>query len=148
MWQKLIRLNVSDWLVLGQAALLLPALNLALRRIRLDRVQSWLAARSKRAHGTDDRGHARAVSRMVDALARRTPFESNCLHRSLTTWFLLRRRGMTPTMRFGVKPDTPPTFHAWIEIDSEVINDRADIASTYLPFPSAIEPLQIDAFDG
>jgi len=149
MWRKLIRFNASDWLVLLQAVLLLPALNILLRRVRLERVQSRLAAWSQRVSRSKDHDadRARAVSRTVDALARRTPFESNCLHRSLTTWFLLRRRRFDPTMRFGVKPDKPPTFHAWIEIEDQVINDRPDIASIYLPFPTAIQPQQIAEFD-
>jgi hypothetical protein len=149
MWQKLRKLTASDWLALAQSALLLPALNLALRRLRLDRVQSWLAARSHDAveESFADHAAARDLARLVDAVARRTPFASNCLHRSLTTWFLLRRRGIGSTLRFGVRPDDPPAFHAWLEIEGQVVNDSANIAAVYLPFPSAIEPSQTRAFD-
>lgn len=149
MWQKLRSLRLSDWLVVGQSAVLLPVLRIALLRSRVDRVQARLLAWSAGVapEGASHRDAARAVTRMVDAVGKRLPFDVNCLHRTLGAWFLLRRRGIGSTIRFGVKPQKPPTFHAWIEIDGVVINDRPDVASIYLPFPSAIEPSQLDRFD-
>lgn len=149
MWQKLRSLELSDWLVIGQSAVLLPALRIALRRARVDRVQARLLAWSggMLTEGASHHDAARAVTRMVDAVGKRLPFDINCLHRTLAAWFLLRRRGIGSTIRFGVKPEKPPAFHAWIEIEGVVINDRPDVASIYLPFPSAIEPSQLDRFD-
>ena len=48
----------------------------------------------------------------------------DCLPRALTTYVLLRRRGIPATFRIGVKR-FPFGAHAWIECGGEVIDDSS-----------------------
>ena len=74
--------------------------------------------------------------RMIELAARRGVFRANCLHRSMVTWWMLRRRGVDTDIRFGVRPrpGQRPDFHAWVECDGVVLNDDPSISDEFLPF--------------
>lgn len=81
------------------------------------------------------------VARWVDVAARRGVFRSNCLHRSLTLWWLLRRRGLENELRIGVRKGSDQMeAHAWVEYAGEVLNDAPAVRQDYVPFASAIVP--------
>ncbi len=68
-------------------------------------------------------------------------WHANCLRRSLTLYWMLRRRGAAPDLRIGVRSDGErPAFHAWLELDGSVLNDAADVASHYAPFQRQVTP--------
>jgi hypothetical protein len=66
------------------------------------------------------------VSRTVNAVANHLPIKAKCLPRSLTTWTMLRRRGVAATVRLGVRVDRVADAHAWIEIDGQPLNEFID----------------------
>lgn len=45
-----------------------------------------------------------------------------CLDQSLILFFFLRRRGLLPTFRIGVRP-LPFAAHAWVELDGTPLNE-------------------------
>ncbi|GEM_PF-622342 len=111
--------------------------------------------------GTRTREVARRVSRLTEAVARRLPWTPNCLERSLVLWWLLRQQNVTTDLRIGarrvktVDTDSPSAtdargrrpalsgtmaFHAWIELDGMVLNDRSDVREIYATFDQAIVP--------
>ena len=59
-----------------------------------------------------------------------------CLGRSLLLWFLLRRRGMDAELVVGTASplDDGWMAHAWVELDSEPVNDAADVRVHYGSF--------------
>ena len=71
----------------------------------------------------------------VSAAAQHAPFPTTCLHRALTLWWLLRRRGIESDVRIGTAR-TQDTLHAhaWLERDGVVLNDDADVGERFSAF--------------
>jgi Transglutaminase-like superfamily len=80
---------------------------------------------------------ARQIADVVGLAARHGVVRTNCLPTSVVLWRLLRRRGIDADLRFGARrrPEDPtPEFHAWVEYDGVVLNDRPDVAQRYAIF--------------
>lgn len=74
------------------------------------------------------------LRRAVDISARFNIFGS-CLDRSVTLWWLLATEGVDSQLRIGVtKKEGQFSAHAWLERNSEVINDRKNISDEYSVF--------------
>lgn len=46
-------------------------------------------------------------------------------------------------MRIGVGRDSPDEallFHAWVEVDGQVVNDSTGISARFAPFPGFVPP--------
>lgn len=72
---------------------------------------------------------------LVNRVAGFLPWKPNCLTRSLTLAWLLRDRGMEPKVQLGVRRDGEIlVFHAWVELDGRVVNDRPYVAQQYASF--------------
>ncbi|GAC1622880.1 MAG: hypothetical protein NVS9B13_16130 [Candidatus Acidiferrum sp.] len=72
---------------------------------------------------------------MVAAAARNLFFESNCLERSLTLWWLLCRRGFAAELRFGARKDLASfEAHAWVEWNGTALSDPGDGQLPFVPF--------------
>ena len=70
----------------------------------------------------------------VDAAARRTPWESKCLAQSLTAATLLRMRGQSALVYFGVRPASPSegrpmTAHAWCVSGDRIVTGAGEHAT-------------------
>lgn len=133
---------------LHRALALIPLVALSLRIGRYASVVSVLERTSRRAGlqpvvASPDEG--RAIADMVALASGRGLVRGNCLHRSLVTWWLLRRRGVPAVIRLGAAkaPTQGVAFHAWVEYDSEVVNDRPDVVLRFAAFPvDAAAPLR------
>lgn len=85
---------------------------------------------------------ARRLGGLVAAAARRLPGHPACLTRSVTLWYLLRRRGLPATLRLGVRTaDAQLEAHAWVELGGQVVNDAADVGQHF----AAFEKLDLDS---
>ncbi len=63
-----------------------------------------------------------SMARIVGLATRAMPASSTCLHRSLTLWWLLARRGITSELRLGVRKDhSRMQAHAWVEHQGRVV---------------------------
>jgi hypothetical protein len=78
---------------------------------------------------------ASSVAMKLDLAARHLFFHTNCLERSLTLRWLLRRRGIVADLRIGVRKESE-TFeaHAWIELKGIVLNDADEAHLHFAPF--------------
>jgi hypothetical protein len=75
------------------------------------------------------------LSTLVDRVADALPGRQNCLIRSLTLAWLLRDGGLQPLLRLGVRRDDGVLlFHAWIELDGQVVNDLPEIGDRFTAF--------------
>lgn len=145
---KLAHLRPGELVLLLEAPLLLPLAALALRRWGLRRVQLRLSRRPIRHRWRpvdDGEAHeaARRIAWVVQVTAAYGPWPANCLQRSIVLWWFLRRRGLEGDLRIGVRRDPERgglDFHAWIEHDGAVINDRRDVRERYATFDRAIVP--------
>ena len=82
---------------------------------------------------------SKRLANLATATARRFFLRTNCLEQSLVIWFLLRRRGASPALRFGGRKDGAQfEAHAWVESESVVLNDEGSVRQDFIPF----EPLE------
>lgn len=144
-------LGNADWqdrVTVMAVLLLTPFVRLSLRRggfaatrRRLDRI------RRRRDMSSSLQRTAR-TARLAGAVMRRIRLQPTCLERSLIVWWAIGGNEVC-SIRLGVAPpdgERPLSFHAWVEVQGTVVNDRADIAEAYWPFPDSFT-VSTDRFD-
>lgn len=63
----------------------------------------------------------------------------NCLERSMTLWWMLRRKGVQGELHIGARKEGPRfEAHAWVELGGEVLNDGADVHEHYARFDAPL----------
>ena len=78
---------------------------------------------------------ARSAARMASIAGRRGTVTATCLRQSLLVYWLLRRRGLAPELKLGVrKQQGVVDAHAWVEIQGESLDPHP---STHAPFQRA-----------
>ena len=85
--------------------------------------------------GADRQGVGRLVGRIVRAVARRLPVEVVCLPRAVAAHWMLRRRGISSQVVFGVRraaPGRAPDYHAWLTVDGDTVMGGRN-AAAYAP---------------
>jgi len=136
-WRRFRALDARDQRLLLALIIGLPGVAAAVRLFGLKRVQKAMLSLAPGGSGAagDDADEARALGRLVDAAARRGPGRPTCLPKSLTLWWLLRRRGIDSTLRIGVRTANGRLeAHAWVEYAGQVVNDTDDVAQRFAPF--------------
>jgi hypothetical protein len=91
------------------------------------------------AQGASVQESALVIARMQETASRNLLFRTNCLERSLVLWWLLRRRGIDAAMRIGARKESDRfEAHAWVELDSQVLNDASAEHRYFVPFERPI----------
>jgi len=86
---------------------------------------------------------AQTIARMAAAAARSFFFSTNCLEQSLVLWWLLRRRGIAAELRIGARKEFERfEAHAWVEVNTAVLNDTNAEHQHFVPFDGPITPLE------
>lgn len=118
-----------------EALIRLPATILLLRTRGLVAAQAYV--RPARSHS-----ESVPVEKVVGAVeAAANVWRANCLQRSMTLWWMLRRRGQAADLRIGVRSEPErPAFHAWVEQSGVVLNDSPDVAERFAPFSPGVLP--------
>ena len=123
-----------------EAAVLLLLVRAGLSLLPFDTLRRSLQYYSDPARPADSTSAALVprVAWAVTAAARRLPIRTTCLVESLTGDAMLRRRGLSSTLRFGVRPPSRGALaaHAWVEHDGAVVFGALDELSEY----SALSP--------
>lgn len=142
------RLPAIDRRRVRRAMVTLLGVSWGLRTLGLSRCQRWLGRRLPAPRSADLEQHHQLITDWewaVRLAARNAPCRARCLEQSLTLWYLLARLGIDGALRIGVRKADAQTMeaHAWVEVAGQPVNDREDIARTYLPFegplPSAVD---------
>lgn len=142
-WRKLRALSGPERRLLLAALLIQPPLTLALRIGGFRRLYTFLKRTSPIPPSSSHPSIAELqdMARLVNAAANRGPIHSACLARSLTLWWLLRRRGVASDLRIGVSKEGGEfAAHAWVEVDGTVINDSPESITRFAAFDAAIAP--------
>ncbi len=127
----------SDRQFLTEALALLPAVAFGLRAFGLRRVSAFLSRHTPilPASRPADSERPRALGRLVNGAAHRLPGRPACLSRSVTLWWLLRRRGIDSAIRIGVRTaEGRFEAHAWVELGGVVLNDSQDVGERFAAF--------------
>ena len=120
--RKLLQLSSSEAWLLVQAAVLLPAVRLALRFVTVARLQNVAerALNSPRSRQIS----AQAAARIVRVVAQHGLYHFKCLDQSLVLGWLLRRQGIDARIVFGArKEDQQMEAHAWVEVDGVTVSE-------------------------
>jgi hypothetical protein len=143
-WQKLRRLNYSQWAVIACSPFVLW---LNWHRLRGGGYQKTLelipAVADSGAPAEQQLLQAQETAYALSVALKFGPWKPRCLLRSLALCWFLARRGIPYDIRIGVPgdkrmtgPDREVDFsaHAWVEHGGVVLNDRADIAAEFSIF--------------
>ena len=148
-WHRFWRLSGFERGVVMEAAGGLLATWVGLRLAGFRRwktVLAWLAPSASviaRRTAAAQRVAAQMIARMAAAAARNFFFATNCLEQSLVLWWLLRRRGIAAELRIGARKEFERfEAHAWVEVDSAVLNDARAEHRHFVPFDGPITPLE------
>jgi len=149
LWQKFWRLRGYERGIALEAATGLAATWLGLRITGFRRWKNLLsrltpaANTASRPRAASQSEPAKVIARMAAAAARNVFFGTNCLEQSLVLWWLLRRRGITAELRIGARKEFERfEAHAWVEVDSVVLNDTSAEHLHFVPFDGPISPLE------
>jgi len=152
MWERLQRFKALDSqarAIFLRAAVLLPVISLSLRirgfRATQHSLQNFSlfskAERSVLENVTDGEHFALAV-RMVNSAARYGWGSPTCLEKSLALWWLLRRQGITSSIRIGARTtEGKLEAHAWVECEGAALNEPGGEHRHYATFDATF-PLQ------
>ena len=134
--------NERRWLL--QAWLLLPVVKVLLWQIGYRRtfanLERWLPLHSgnRNVANHETQQLAASLGRLVHMAANHSPFVINCLPRSLVLWGMLRRTGIAADLRIGVQKEADVfAAHAWVEFNSQTLNDDAAVVLDYSAFAKA-----------
>lgn len=128
------------------AAALLTLFWLALRvpGLPLLRRRADTSATGRPASPADSR-RAKDLAHIVNATAMRAFGPGQCLTRSLSLQWMLRRRGIASQLRIGVRrTGANLSAHAWVECAGEPVNDDVSVGAHYAVFN---EPLRLADFE-
>ena len=122
--------RLHGWLLLtgsqrvGLIVMMLALLPIAaaLRLFGYQRTQNWLERHSRhagsRGANPGDFAAAQDLAGRASIAGRHGVIKATCLRQSLLVYWLLRRRGLDPEIKLGVrKQDGALDAHAWVELD-------------------------------
>ena len=139
--RRRLRTRPAWWLGLAQAVVMLPTVKLLLRARGYRRTRAILERTSRpgRPGGAGEAVPApvAVLTSSVGTVAAWDPLRSRCLARSLTLWWLARRRGHEVELLMGVAPPSAGSLpaHAWVEYAGVPVNDTPDVRTRYAPLP-------------
>lgn len=85
------------------------------------------------------REKALRAARAVRSAELHGPSHPNCLERSLTLWWLLRRKGVESELHIGARKEGPRfEAHAWVELRGNILNDAAEVHRHYARFDAPL----------
>jgi hypothetical protein len=122
---RVLRMPPADRRLLGEAALAVSLIRVALWTVSFGRLRGWLErlGDARRPLFTEDRSVAtERIVWAVRAASGRVP-GATCLTQALAARLLLGRRGLPSELRIGVarSPSNDVEAHAWLECRGEVV---------------------------
>lgn len=121
------------------AVLLMPVAWLGLKFFGLARMQKLLAVKPSSTLAIVRLPEVQALGSLVNMAARRSPFPTTCLTRSMLLGWMLARRGVSSELRIGVQLDQGVfAAHAWVEWQGVPVNDQPDVATRFHAFESPV----------
>lgn len=126
----------EDFRVAVASCVLLPTIRILLRRRGLQATADWLVARSDGPSVSAAPDLCPNLSKHVSSISKLPVFGGTCLPKSLTTWFLLRRRGVDAVIVIGADALVfdALTVHAWVEVDGIPLDELADVRERFGSF--------------
>lgn len=134
---KLLALSGAERRVFFESLAMLTLTAAGLRLFGFRRVYRWMSrhgSRREAAPAAPTSASTQLVAGGVRRASRPLPY-ATCLPRSLSLWWLLRRRGIEGDLRLGVRKEGEEIkAHAWVEVGGVALNDGSDVRHRYPAF--------------
>jgi Transglutaminase-like superfamily len=151
-WRRFRKRPPEDRTLILRAALTLPLTEIGLRLFGFGRWKELIEKFSMPARLPqslpDDlqRETSLRAARAVRSVELHGPTHPNCLERSMTLWWLLRRDGIEGELHIGArKSGSRFEAQAWVEMRGQVLNDSAEIHTHYARFDAPIAAAEADS---
>lgn len=120
-WRRFVALDGRERRLLLGLLIALPTLRVALRCFGYARTRAAIERRTarfpRRSPSEGDLAAAESLARLAQIAGRRAPLSATCLPQALAVHALLRRLGLDPVLRIGVrKAEDRFEAHAWVEL--------------------------------
>jgi hypothetical protein len=138
-WEKFRKLSWAERGLILTAMIALPVTAMGVRFFGVKRWKRGLGRfapiKAVKESSLNQMELAQTTAWLVKVASWNGPYRPNCLQRSLTLWWLLRRKGMESDLRIGVQKENGEVRgHAWIEYHGIVLNDSEDVPNHYHSF--------------
>lgn len=144
-WRRFRSRPPEDRALFLRAALILPLTEVGLRLFGFRRWKELVerfsleTPLSRSLPEELQRQTALRAARAVRSVELHGPTNPNCLERSMTLWWLLRREGVEGELHIGArKQGARFEAHAWVELSGQVLNDGAEVHQHYTRFDAPI----------
>jgi hypothetical protein len=144
-WRRFRKRAPEDRKLILRAAVILPLTEIGLRLFGFRRWKELIEKVVLPAHLPQSlpedlqRERAARAVRAVRSAELHGPANPNCLVRSITLWWLLRRDGIDGELHIGARKESGQLkAHAWVELGGQVLNDNAEIHNHYARFDAPI----------
>lgn len=127
--QGWLRLGWNERLVLPCLAVMLATIHVLIALFGYAPTRRWLERFSQDPHPRPPSCHelnaARRLAEIAAIAGRNGLVDATCLRQSLLVYYLLRRKGLAPGLKIGVrKDDGRLDAHAWVELDGVPLDKR------------------------
>jgi hypothetical protein len=144
-WRRFRNRSPEDRRLILHAALILPLTAIGLRVFGFQRLKELIEEYSLPAHylpalpPDEQIDLALRIVQAVHSVELHGPAPPNCLNRSMTLWWLLRRKGIDGQLQIGARKEGGHfEAHAWVEHGGQVLNDGARMHELYARFDGPI----------
>ena len=125
--QRLRQLSPSERWQLAGMMLALPVIHASVGIAGYGRTKRWLERWSRTPAGqptsNENLASARSIARLAAIAGRRGAVSATCLRQSLLVYWILRRRGLNPELKLGVrKHEGVVDAHAWVELAGQSLD--------------------------
>jgi hypothetical protein len=144
-WRRFRMRPPEDRTLILHAALILPLTEIGLRLLGFRRWKGLIerisppAPLAQSLPADVQRERALRAVRAVHSVELHGPANPNCLERSMTLWWMLRRDGVEGELHIGArKQGVRFEAHAWVELGGKVLNDSGEVHQHYARFDAPI----------
>jgi len=145
----------EDRILILRTALILPLTEIGLRLFGFHRWKELIERFSPSAQLSQSlpedlqREKAQRTVLAVRSVELHGPTNPNCLERSMTLWWLLRRDGVDAELHIGARKEGEKfEAHAWVELHGQVLNDGEEVHQHYARFDAPIAAVAIALSSG
>lgn len=126
MLETALSFNRTQWRHFGEALVLLPRIDLQLKRHGFAATRAWIDRQTKMAKKStflpDEMTFSREVAIAVNVASRRSFWPTSCLRQALALRYFLGRHGIESELRIGVRGGQRDfAAHAWVEKSGVVL---------------------------
>ncbi len=144
-WRRFRNRPPEDRKLILRAAVILPLTEIGLRVFGFQRWKELIEKFSLPVSGAQSlpadaqRETAQRSARAVRSVQLHGPTTPNCLERSMTLWWMLRREGVDGELHIGARKQGDKfEAHAWVELGGQVLNDGVEVHQHYARFDAPI----------